>query len=252
MGELKSLSKFFAANNKVALAFSGGADSTFLLHKALSFKADVLPIFVHSAFNTDEELDDALRFCESEGVELVVVEADVLANPDIVANNPDRCYHCKKMVFSAVTEAARERGYEVIIDGTNDSDSPDDRPGMRVLDEMGILSPLRLSGLSKSTIMRISRSDRLPTWNKPSNSCLATRVRFETPITEDILLRVDGAEKALGSMGFTGFRVRNDGVTAKVIFMKSQRDLAVARQDEIVSALSKFFENVVIDEETRG
>lgn len=247
----KSLESFFRDNHKVAVACSGGTDSTFLVHTAVKMGADILPIIVRSQFECHGEVDDAVAFCRSEGVEPMVIDVDMLTSEDLLANGPDRCYICKRIIFGAILEAAGSKGYTVVADGTNASDDREDRPGMRALEELGIRSPMRDAGLTKSQIRRMSRSERLSTWNKTSNSCLATRVRTGVTITGDILERVGGSEDALKRMGFSGFRVNTDGVDACVRFPASMRSEAVRREAEIVETLSEWFPTVTIDEVTR-
>ncbi len=230
---------------------SGGVDSTFLLHTAVEMGADVLPVIVRSAFVFPGETEEAVRFCRSEGVEPVVVDVDVFADDELRGNPADRCYLCKRAVFGAIIAEAGKRGYPVVADGTNASDDPSDRPGTRALDEMGVYSPLRDAGLTKAQIRRLARTGRVCTWNRISNSCRATRVRTGTVITEDLLDRISDAESALGDLGFSGFRVRTDGVDARIQFIASQRSDAVRREEEVARAVAPFFRNVVIDEVTR-
>lgn len=179
----RSLQSFFRNNPHVAIACSGGTDSTFLVHVAASMGADVLPIVVRTQVALESESDEAVEFCRSQGLEPLVIDVDLLSVPGVASNGPDRCYHCKLAMFSAIKEAAASKGYDTVADGTNASDVAADRPGTRALQELGIVSPLRDAGLTKSQIRRLSRSERLTTWNKPSNSCLATRVDTGVPLS---------------------------------------------------------------------
>ena len=145
-----TLSEFFTAHPKAALAFSGGTDSSFLLYEARRLGADVRPYFAKSVFQPAFELADARRLCRELGTELRVLEADILSVRGVAENPPDRCYLCKTALFTALWEAARADGYDALLDGTNASDPEDERPGMRALRELGVLSPLRLCGLSKA------------------------------------------------------------------------------------------------------
>ena len=144
-----TLKEFFLLNPRAALAFSGGADSAYLLWAACEAGADVRPYFVKSQFQPAFELEDALRLCRRLGLELRVIELDQLSCREIASNPPERCYYCKKRMFGALVSAAGAEGYSLIIDGTNASDSDDDRPGMRAIRELKVRSPLREAGITK-------------------------------------------------------------------------------------------------------
>ena len=146
------LDQFFKENPKAALAFSGGADSAYLLYAAKQLGADVQAYYVKSVFQPKFELEDARRFTELLSVKLRILEVDVLGNGIIVANPCDRCYHCKKMIFEVIAKAAAGDGYQVLLDGTNASDEETDRPGMRALKELEVRSPLRECGITKEEI----------------------------------------------------------------------------------------------------
>ena len=246
-----SLEAFFKDNHRVAIGFSGGVDSSYLVHVAASERADALPVFIKTPFIRDSEQRDAEEFCRRRGIKMEVVDIDLYSDESVVSNGPDRCYHCKKAMFEKVIEVARENGCDVVADGTNASDPVDDRPGVRALRELGIKSPLRDSDLSKSAIRRISRMDRLETWNKQSNSCLATRIETGVRITPDLIGRVAASEDAVAALGFSGIRVRTDGRSAKVQFTKSQIADARARADEIKDTVAPYFDDVTIDDEVR-
>lgn len=247
----KSLEHFFRENHKVAIACSGGSDSTFLVHAATKIGADVLPIIVRSRFERYDEIDAAIDFCHSEGLEPAVIDVDILSVQGMSDNGPDRCYICKRKMFEEIVGMANKRGYFVVADGTNASDDREDRPGMRALEELGIRSPLREAGLTKSQIRRLSRSERLSTWNKVSNSCLATRIAPGTPMTEDLLITIGKAEQCLEQMGYSGFRVNTDGKDACIRMPQSMQANAKSREEEIVTALSQLFDKISIDEVTR-
>ncbi len=247
----KMLASYFRDHPRIAMGYSGGVDSSFLLHSAHKMKVDVLPVYVRTQFTTDHDLESARRFCSEEGVELVVSDLDVLSSADVASNGPLRCYYCKSMIFGRIIEIARERGYEVVVDGTNASDSESDRPGFRALRELGVESPLRECGITKSMVRRISMTERLTTWNAPSNSCLATRIGGGVTITEGILKKVHDAETALSSMGFWDFRVRTDGECAMIQFSATQYGDAMKRSSEVLAAVAPYFQHCEIDEETR-
>lgn len=181
------LQAFFAEHPRVALAYSGGCDSVFLLACARACGAEVHPFTVDTAFQYAFEVDDARRAADQIGTTGEVIELDIFAHPEVIANLPDRCYHCKKVIFGAIKEAAAKEDINVVIDGTNASDDPARRPGFRAIEEFGVRSPLREAGLTKEQIRELSRKMGLITADKPNYSCLATRVEPGTPITPELL-----------------------------------------------------------------
>ncbi len=245
------LKDFFAAHPRAALAFSGGADSAYLLWAGRQWARELGVYCVRSAFQPDFELRDAQRLAAALGAELRVIEADVLGCEEIVRNAPDRCYHCKHRVFSLICEQARRDGYPVVIDGTNADDPAEDRPGMRALEEMGVLSPLRLCGLKKSDVRARSREIGLFTADKPAYACLATRVRVGERITADTLRRVERSEEQLFDMGYSDFRVRTAGGRATLQLVEGQWERGREELEEIRHRLAPYFACVELDETRR-
>lgn len=170
------LESFFAAHPRVAVAFSGGVDSAYLLYAAKTAGCDAAAYFLKTPFQPRFELEDAQKLAGQLGVPLHIVEYDVLRVPGVAENGPLRCYHCKRALFTRLWEAARADGFEVLCDGTNASDDGVDRPGMKALVELGVRSPLREAGLSSRRSRRLSREAGLFTHDKPAYACLATRV----------------------------------------------------------------------------
>lgn len=183
----RALQEFFEAHPRVALAFSGGCDSVFLLACARACDAEVLAVTVDTAFQYAFESDDARKAAALLGADLELIALDIFTHPEVTANPPDRCYHCKKVIFGAVKEVARARGIEMVIDGTNATDDPANRPGFRAIDELGVRSPLREAHLTKDEIRERSRRMGLFTADKPNYSCLATRVEAGCAITPELL-----------------------------------------------------------------
>ena len=199
---------------RVAVAYSSGVDSTFLLaaaHETLG--ENVTAVIGKTASFPEREYRDAVAFCEKLGVRYSVVEPDQMAVEGFRENPPERCYLCKRALFSAFLEAAQK---VPLADGTNADDSKDYRPGMRALRELGIVSPLREAGLTKADIRELSREMGLPTWNKPSFACLATRIPCGEEITEEKLRMIEKAEECLFDLGFTQVRVRHHGDIARI------------------------------------
>ena len=242
-----TLQEFFRQHPKSALGFSGGVDSSYLLYACLTAGAEVRPYFIKTAFQPAFELEDAKRLCAQLGAELSIIELDALANPDVAKNPANRCYYCKTWLFGALQKRALEDGYTVLLDGTNASDEAGDRPGMQALSELHVLSPLRLCGLNKPQIRELSREAGLFTWDKPAYACLATRIPTGQRITNELLARVEGAEQALFSLGFTDFRVRMFHDAARVQLKPAQMQQALTRRSEILENMRPYFETVLLD-----
>ena len=241
------LRDFFQECPKVALGFSGGVDSAYLLYAALDHGAQVRPYFIKTAFQPQFELEDARRLCAQLGVELTVVELDVLQIPGVVENPPDRCYHCKRALFGRLRQQAQADGYTVLIDGTNASDDAGDRPGMRALGELSVRSPLRECGISKAQVRALSKEAGLFTWDKPAYACLATRVPTGEAITPETLRKVEAAEEALFSLGYSDLRVRVFHGAARLQLPGQQLEQAAKEREAISQALSPWFDTVLLD-----
>ena len=245
------LHTFFMAHPAAALAFSGGADSSYLLYAAKKCGADVKAYYVKTAFQPAFELRDARELAASAGASMTVIDLDVLGDGIIAQNPPDRCYFCKKAIAGAIAGRAAQDGYSVIIDGTNASDDAGDRAGTRAIREMGVLSPLRECGLTKDAIRALSKEAGLKTWDKPAYSCLATRIPAGRAITAELLQKVEKAEDMLFSMGFTDFRVRVYGGAARLQLPARQYAAALEKRGEILACLKKHFDAVLLDLEAR-
>ena len=243
----QALRAFFDAHPRMALAFSGGVDSAYLLYAARACGCDVAAFYAQSAFQPEFERRDARRLAQQLDVPLNVVPLDVLAVDAVRANPANRCYHCKRAIFTALLAAAKAQGYGAVMDGTNASDDAGDRPGMKALVELEVLSPLRLCGITKARVREYSRAAGLFTWDKPAYACLATRVPTGTEITPQMLASVEGAEAALFEMGFTDFRVRLFHGAARVQLPGAQMARAVARREAVREALAPWFEIVMLD-----
>ena len=242
-----TLNEFFSLVPKAAVAFSGGTDSAFLLWAARECGCEVRAYYGKTAFQPQFELEDARRLASELEVPMTVVEADILSVPEVAANGPQRCYHCKTALFSRLRQAAREDGYTVLLDGTNASDDAGDRPGMRALRELEVRSPLRECGLTKDEVRLRSREAGLFTWDKPAYACLATRIPTGTPITKEDLEKVERAECALETLGFRDFRVRFFHGAARLQVTEEQLPLALEKQAELRAALQPNFSDILLD-----
>ena len=242
-----ALRDFFRDHSRLALAFSGGCDSAYLLYAAAQCGADVQAYYVHSCFQPAFELEDARRLAGELKLPLKVLQADVLADPQVKRNPKERCYHCKRQIFRTIQQAAKADGYSAIIDGTNASDDASDRPGMRALQELQVLSPLRMCGVTKAQVRAYSREAGLFTWNKPAYACLATRIPANMPIEAELLKRIERAESAIAGMGFSDFRARIivDGVRLEV--REEQMEDLIRRRSEVLAALQDDFSRITLD-----
>ena len=241
------LQAFFQENPRVALAFSGGADSSYLFFEACRYAGRVRAYFVKTQFQPRFEYEDACRLAVSLGADLCVLEADVLRNEAVVVNPPDRCYHCKRVIFELLESRAKADGFSLIIDGTNASDDAGDRPGMRALQELSVRSPLRECGITKAQVRERSKAAGLFTWDKPAYACLATRIPTNRRIEAALLAKVEAAEECLFEMGFTDFRVRVLGDCARLQFPKAQMENAFHEREAIQAALREHFSGVLLD-----
>lgn len=247
----EALRVWLQARPRLALAFSGGADSAYLLYAALACGCDVRAYCVHTAFTPAFEREDARRLAGRLGAGLTVLQVDILADEAVRQNPPDRCYHCKRAIMAAIRKEAAADGYAVLADGTNASDDAGDRPGMRALAEMEVVSPLRLCGVTKAALREYSRRAGLFTADKPAYACLATRVPAGTPLTAEALGKVERAEEALRAMGFSDLRVRLLGGAAKVQLPAAQFAEAARRREELLAALGGDFTDIYLDCKTR-
>lgn len=246
-----TLTAFFQQNPKAAIAFSGGVDSAYLLYAAKESGADVAAYYVKTPFQPEFEYEDALRLARQLGVPMVTLSLDVLADPRIAANPKNRCYFCKQKIFTAILEQAKRDGYGLILDGTNASDQADDRPGMQALAELGVRSPLRECGLTKQQIRKFSKEAGLFTHDKPAYACLATRIPTGTTITEDLLSKTERGEEFLKNLGFSDFRIRLLGGSARIQIKEDQLPLLVTHRKKILSELKTYYPSVLLDLEVR-
>ncbi|MGI6009362.1 MAG: ATP-dependent sacrificial sulfur transferase LarE [Methanomethylophilus sp.] len=239
------LREFFEKNPRPAIAYSGGADSSYVLYAALASGADPICYFVCSEVTPSMELAGAEKTISQMGGRLKVLEIGLLEDQDYAANPPNRCYICKKHLFGAILKEAEKDGRSPVVDGTNTSDESAERPGMKALEELGIQSPLRDCGITKEEVRRLSREAGLSTWNLPSYSCLATRTPNGIPLTIEVLERTEAAEAFAASLGFRDFRIRTTPDGGAVMEIKdSQKPLLNKYRKELESVLLKYYNSV--------
>ncbi len=241
-----SLSSF----DSLAVAFSGGVDSSFLLqvsHAVLGNR--VLAVTVRSSFFPRRELQEAKDFCTTRGIRQLELDVDELSIPGVAQNPKDRCYLCKRELFGRIIVLAKEEGIACVCEGSNMDDLGDYRPGLRAVAELGVKSPLRDAGLYKSEIRELSRRLGLPSWSKPSFACLASRFPYGETITEGGLARVDRAEQLLLDRGFRQLRVRIHGEKlARIEVLEGELEKLFAEREFIVQKFKELgFSYVTMD-----
>ena len=222
--KLAILKEQLGSLDQLIIAFSGGVDSTFLLTVAKEVLGErVLAVTVQSAAFPQREFHSAIDFAQSLSVRHQLVAADELAIPGFADNPPNRCYLCKKEIFTKISALASREGIRFIADGSNLDDLQDYRPGRLALSELGIISPLRDAGMSKDDIRQLSRMMALPTWDKPAFACLSSRFPYGETITRQKLAMVEAAEDYLLQLGFQQLRVRIHGQMARIEVAPAER-----------------------------
>lgn len=246
-----NLQEFFTQNPKVAIAFSGGVDSAYLLSEALKYAEKVGVYFAKTAFHPEFEYEDALLLAEDLGASLTLVPVDLLSHEEVVRNTDERCYHCKKQLFSALLQKANADGFPVLCEGGNASDAKNDKSGAKALEELGVLSPLRLAGLSKDQVRGLSYEAGLFTWDKPAYACLATAVQAPQRIDTLSLAKIELAEDFLRGLGFGQFRVRMAAKTVRLEILAADLPKLMEHRKQILDKLLHHFSKVTLDLDCR-
>jgi uncharacterized protein len=213
----RALRSLLKKTGGLVVGYSGGCDSALLAALARETLGDqALCVFFSFEAYPQREVEQALNTSVALGLSAMIVEEEMLADADFAANTPERCYFCKKKMFSRLFEIGREFSLDVVADGSNRDDFGENRPGRRAALEMGVISPLEEAGFTKDEVRKLSRQMNLPTWDKPSFACLATRIPYGIPLESASLERIGRAERFLDEAGFHQVRVRHHGDIARI------------------------------------
>jgi uncharacterized protein len=238
--KLESLKAILRSLDSAVIAYSGGVDSTFLSKIAFDVLGDrTLAVTVKSEVHPQWEFEEAVELAKEIGFKHETISAEALSIPKFSDNPPDRCYYCKKEILIKLKEFARERGFRHVIEGTNSDDQGGHRPGMKALAETGVRSPLKEAKLAKADIRELSKRFGLPTWDKPSYACLASRFPYGIRITEEKLTAVDKAETLLRGFGIRQLRVRHHDQIARIEVAEGDMETLLQNRERIVKKLKE-------------
>ena len=232
--KIEKLVTILKSFDSLAVAFSAGVDSSFLLKAAHDMLGDqCLAVTACAAFQPEKKRQEAEDFCEREGIRSIVFWADEETIPHFMENPQNRCYYCKHALFGEMQRIAAGQGIRNLAEGSNTDDLSDYRPGMQAIKELGILSPLREAGLSKEEIRGYSRQLGLPSWDKPSMACLASRIPYGQTITKEKLRRIEKAEALLADLGLRQYRVRLHEDLARIEVMPSDFPKLILEENRV-------------------
>ncbi len=241
--KLAQLKEYIRGLGSLAVGFSAGVDSTFLLavaHEVLGER--VIAVTGTDASVPEREIKEAKAFCEERGIRHIIYTMDPMKEEGYRKNGPDRCYFCKRGIYTEIRRIAEENGIEYMAEGSNMDDLGDYRPGLRAVEELSVKSPLREAKMTKADIRMLSKAMGLPTWSKPAYACLASRFVYGEEITEEKLKMIDQAEQFLIEQGFLEERVRMHGKIARIEV--PAKDISRLAEDGIREKVYEFFKRI--------
>ena len=244
--KVEALKEYLISLNSVAVAFSSGVDSTFLLKFAKNILGDkVIAITAKSCSFPKRELNEAIEFCKKENIKHIIVESEELNIEGFRHNPVNRCYLCKKELFEKIWQVAKQNNIENVVEGSNTDDDGDYRPGLQAVKELNVKSPLRCANLSKQDIRILSKQMNLPTWEKQSFACLSSRFVYGEEITEEKLSMVDKAEQLLLDLGFHQVRVRIHKDVARIEVLPDEFEKILKNRQQITKEFKNYGFNYV-------
>jgi len=245
----KKLINLLSEMKQVLVAFSGGVDSTYLAKMAFDALQDnALAITIQTEYVPQREINEAIELAKKIGIRHQVIPFDALINPNIFSNPVDRCFFCKTDLFTHLMHIAEKLNIHTVIDGSNLDDMKDYRPGVKALKNLGIHSPLKKVGLTKRDIRELSKKHELPTWNKSSFSCLATRIPYQQELTSEKLRQIEQAEQLLFDLRYKQFRVRHHGEIARIEILPEDFTKMMNDHQEIAEQFKLYgFQYVTLD-----
>ncbi len=248
----EALKKIIGELNAVLIAYSGGADSTLLLKTCVDVLGidNVVAFIGNAPIFPAKEIEEARRTASDMGIEYVLLNTAILQHKPFIENTKERCYHCKKNLFTMAVRVAKEKNITAVADGTNFDDLGDFRPGNIAAKEMGVVSPLLIAKFTKDDIRTLSERLSLPTWNKPPYACLATRIPYGTVIDSPLLKKIEQSEDFIKDTGVAQVRVRCHGNTARIEIMEQDLDAFLLERKRIVDGLKGYgFTYITLDME---
>ncbi len=242
----KDLAERLSQLGNIAVAFSGGTDSSLLLKAAAGIeKLSVVAITVKSPLISSHEFSSSVKFVTALGIDHIIVNVDILSEKEIVSNPPDRCYYCKKFIFTEIISAAAKRGIAHVLDGTHHDDLNEYRPGLKAISELGVISPLKDAGFRKENIRELARYYGLTTWDADSSPCLATRIPHGTTLKESDLRRIEEGELFLRERGFRLVRLRLHGNLARIEV--PQEEIQLLSENNLRREISGYIKSLGFD-----
>ncbi|NCB42217.1 MAG: TIGR00268 family protein [Clostridia bacterium] len=245
--ELYYLKNFFIDNPKIALCFSGGVNSTYLLHAGIHYNVRIKAYYLKTPFQSQIELNRALHLAKQMHADLNVLKIDVLSDSNIIKNSSDRCYHCENKLLTVLKRQATKDGFPVLVEGSNASGNKQNCLGSMSLLKPLVRSPLKECGITKTKVRILSKKAGIVTWDEPHYTCLASCVPTGTQITAEALKCIERAEKELLSIGLTNFKLEITGRTANLQISVSQMESVVEKRENIIERLKPDFDVILLD-----